>query len=699
MKLTIQRPQYLYEAGNKSENEDFIFPIEGKADSSSRLFIVCDGDSGSSNSKTDHGGIASQLLAMTIASQFSNLVKTGDADQDLIQKIVRYANDSLGKYLVKHPASEGIGASFSLLHLGESKVTVAWLGNSRVYYFNKTLKSVHSSDQWEENMEDPAPDALLTGLNSEIRVRTRYFTYEDLMPGDCFFLASSGMDQEVHVSSLKSVFTAANESGPEAIMDEISNLIVSGLAGENYSSYLIPIGEAKHKKQPEISERTSDASDSDSMPLVSAPVDSGLAGRKIGWLVGGVFTVILSLLLVVAYLEQQDKPFNNMLTEGDLHLQALKEANTTIGFAGSEEEALAARAAYDSALIIASTEEERRLILTRQSELEALLDTRPVTAIDLIDIPISDLNQSPAQYIKDGKQFFEAGNYPEALQAFWNAERKLKQKPTENLMLPAEEIAESYIRIASAMFASTHRDCELINEYYHKAFGYYTPAESPEWYRNAQENAETCVAVMASANTESSSADSTSAPQAISASEAIAAVTGESISANQADNPASTRGMLSRRSEDVPTSASARFRSLGSPEASEETMIELKRLLSEGKRQYIEAKTQNSAFLYATSANKLERSAQALDGPGAYLLAYMNHAGLGVDRDEQKALRYAQISARKKWAAGEYLYGHLLLERQNKRDSITAVSSLQMSANQMYSDAIKRLSELGIQLQ
>ena len=107
MKLNIQQPQYLYEAGNQPENEDFIFPIEGKADPNSRLFIVCDGDKGSSKSKTDHGGIASQLLAMTISSQFSNLVKTGDADQELVEKIVRYANDSLAKYLVHHPDSEG----------------------------------------------------------------------------------------------------------------------------------------------------------------------------------------------------------------------------------------------------------------------------------------------------------------------------------------------------------------------------------------------------------------------------------------------------------------------------------------------------------------------------------------------------------------------------------------------------------------
>lgn len=700
MKFAIKQPQFLHESGQKSDNEDFIYPIEGKANADSRLFIVSDGDRGKSKNKVDNGGTASQLIAMGIATQFSNMLKEGDADQTLLEKAVRHAQDSLTKYLERHPDSEGISASFSLVHFGDTKVTVAWLGDCRVYHFNKNLKAVSSSDQWEADMESPSPGARLTGYNSTFKVRSRYYAYEDLHEGDYFFIASSGMDQEVHDSSLKSVFNSTIENSPEQVMAEISNLIVGGLAQENYSAYLIPVGTpiggAETVKAGGFQGSTEKAKEETSA-IGGIPEDP--SGKRLGWVLGSVFAAAVILLLAFAYLETQDKPFEKLLTAGDMHLEAGKNSNTNIDFQGAAEEFEMARAAYDSAVSLASTEEERLLVISRQNELETFRKPNPGMTLTLVDSPLEELTQTPAQYIKDGKAFFDVSNYPAALQAFRNAERLLTATPDAKIDFPDEMVAQSYAAVASSNFATAERDCQQILSYYQTAFDYYKPGsndEHPEWYKNAQINVGSCDAALAAAKNDSiqSSGQNSRGLSPASATEAIASATKESATSGSTASrrvaPAATTTPASS------TSPSQRVRGTASPSVNPAELAEMKRLLSEGKRQYVEAKSQNSAFLYAASVDKLTRSAQALDGAGAYLLAYMHHSGLGVQADDDKALEYAQLAARKKWPAGEYLYGHLLLERKNKRDTITAVGSLKMSANQFYNDAIERLDELGV---
>lgn len=701
MKFALKQPQFLHESGQKSDNEDFIYPIEGKVNTDSRLFIVSDGDRGTSKNKADSGSTASQLIAMGIATQFSNMLKEGDADQALLEKAVRYAQDSLTKYLERHPDSEGISASFALVHFGDTKVTLAWLGDCRVYHFNKNLKAVSSSDQWEADMESPSPEARLTGYNSTFKVRSRYYAYDDLHEGDKFFIASSGMDQEVHESSLKSVFTSTIDNSPEEVMAEISNLIVGGLAQENYSAYLITLGNSTVESEPAKAggfKGSTEKVKAETTAIGGIPEDPG--GKRLGWILGTVFAAAVILLLAFAYMETQDKPFEKLLNAGDTHLEAGKNANTNIEFQGAAEEFEMARAAYDSAASLASSEEERLLVIARQNELETFRKPNPVMTLNLVDTPLEELTQSPAQYIKDGKEFVNVSNYSAALQAFRNAERLLAATPDADIDFPDEMVAQCYSAVANSVFATADRDCQQVLSYYQAAFDYYTPEsdeEHPEWYKNAQINAGACEANLAAARKDSiqSSQQNSRSLSPATATEAIASATKEPV---ETGSPASRRvaPATATPSSTSSTNSSQRVRGVENTTANAAELAEMKRLLSEGKRQYVEAKNQNSTYLYAASADKLTRSAQALDGAGAYLLAYMHHSGLGVQVDENKALEYAQLAARKKWPAGEYLYGHLLLERQNKRDTITAISSLKMSANQFYNDAIKRLEELGV---
>ncbi|MEZ4851591.1 MAG: tetratricopeptide repeat protein [Bacteroidia bacterium] len=155
-----------------------------------------------------------------------------------------------------------------------------------------------------------------------------------------------------------------------------------------------------------------------------------------------------------------------------------------------------------------------------------------------------------------------------------------------------------------------------------------------------------------------------------------------------------TRSLNETKTETASQPEATRRTGLTQPTQSPEKAAELEKYLATGKRLFVKARSSESGYEYRTSADNLENAMPNLDGPGAYMLAFMYHSGLGVDKDETKALKYAQISALKGWAAGQYLYGHILLLRQYPRDSVTAIQSLTKAADQNYLDAINRLSEL-----
>jgi serine/threonine protein phosphatase PrpC len=54
---------YLFEVGQKIKQEDYIWPVPGKANENDKVYIVCDG-AGS----FDNGGVASKLICQFIAN-------------------------------------------------------------------------------------------------------------------------------------------------------------------------------------------------------------------------------------------------------------------------------------------------------------------------------------------------------------------------------------------------------------------------------------------------------------------------------------------------------------------------------------------------------------------------------------------------------------------------------------------------------
>ena len=121
-----------------------------------------------------------------------------------------------------------------------------------------------------------------------------------------------------------------------------------------------------------------------------------------------------------------------------------------------------------------------------------------------------------------------------------------------------------------------------------------------------------------------------------------------------------------------------------------------KQHLRDGKALFERAKQNNSRSLYSESIEKFENAGSGIDGIGAYLLSVMHHEGRGGTKNEDKALEYASLSARKGYSQGHFYYAHLLLLREKRGDTITALESLKIAAQDDHIPAINRLNKMGM---
>ena len=119
--------------GKRENNEDCILPTQEAFKNDDKLFIVSDGVGGSNK-----GEIASEIVCSAISkyadSQFRKKDKLAKED---IKSAIKFTRDKMAEYISKNPQAEGMAATLVMAFLGKREITVAWCGDSRVYYFRK----------------------------------------------------------------------------------------------------------------------------------------------------------------------------------------------------------------------------------------------------------------------------------------------------------------------------------------------------------------------------------------------------------------------------------------------------------------------------------------------------------------------------------------------------------------------------------
>lgn len=692
MKILIKQPLALYESGEQPLNQDFIFPLVDQANPEERLFIICDGEGG-----TQAGDVASKLVALSIAKFFASTPPQGAIDQMYLDQALHAAEKSLSAYKESHAESQNMRTSLALLHLGEEQATLAWVGSCRVYYFDQKTQSLKIAGSEPGTTE---ASSTISGSELPAQIHFKYVPVAEIGPADYFFLASDGMLEQVDAQTLESLFKPGAKVSAEFLMNEIRNL-TQGFTRDNYSAYLVQVEKVSDPTVEVIADLTGGAVPTgirDAEPEVTA------AGSG-SWVRNAMFFLVLMLfvsLVLVAWFYSRPKGYDAFMAKGDAMM--------------AKENYSDAVAMYDSAIAHAPDPNLSDLAVGQRTKAIAMMDQD--TPID----PNVDLSETAEAYADRGNEFFENKNYLAAIKAYRQAEIAKEQQNDNITVIPKDKMAEAYIQLGNQYYEEKDRNCKNVLEQYELAFDLF---QSPELNVGDQqivtlalERADECNKLLgqgpsesmkllaaAQASGGSGGTNSRSVNPASSSQDANDASKGNLTALGDDQNKSSTPSSISTSPSTTTTNPTARVSSPQNrvaPQTENLTTrsldpakeVDMKRRLSDGKRLFVQAKDSESGYQYRISAENLEFAEPVLDGSGAYMLAYLYHMGLAGEKDVNKALKYAQRSAKLNWAPGQYLYGHLLLEREYPRDTVTAVQVLEKAANQNYLKAIERLSAI-----
>jgi protein phosphatase len=248
VKYKISTPQAIYELGKRDNQEDAIYPRLGEASSESRLFLVCDGMGGH-----EHGEVASNAVADAMSKYIREHFS---ADEVVTDTMLHSALEIAYQELDMHDSDEArkMGTTLTLLCLHRGGVTVAHMGDSRIYHLRPATGEIlyisrdHSlvMDLYqageisrEEMRTSPQKNvitrAMIPGADNRSKVDIAHIT--DVKPDDYFFLCSDGMLEQMSDSELLNIIAdnTTDEEKREVLVNATQN------NKDNHSAYLIHV--------------------------------------------------------------------------------------------------------------------------------------------------------------------------------------------------------------------------------------------------------------------------------------------------------------------------------------------------------------------------------------------------------------------------------------------------------------------------
>ncbi|MCI4666587.1 MAG: protein phosphatase 2C domain-containing protein [Bacteroidia bacterium] len=643
MSIRIKKPEALYEVGGRELNEDFIFPLQGEASAEERIFIVADGEGG-----PQAGDVGSKLLALTMAKYFQHPGPKGEVTQEFLDQALRISEGALSAHKDGHPEAKHMAMSMAMLHLGDTKATMAWIGTSRVYYYDSQNAVLVNPDSMIEGAK-PENQYLISGAENPQKLNSHSIAKDDLNHGDFFLLVTDGVRDQLNERNLETLFkssaVSAQQYNPLRVGTEINNLI-QNFTKDNYSAYIIQVekGESEEKKAvvaatpgqkvaPKREEKEEKKTDEH-----GAPLDSTRQSDIIRALTVAALAIFVIALLGWGGYRYFSNPYPRYMSQGNKAME--------------QKDYEKAREYFTKAL---KTKDPAKRQEARNN-------------LEKLDIALMN---TPDSRIESANGFIEEGNFTTGIDLYKKVLDVLDQQGNK---LQADQVrillGEAYLKQANEIYSKAEAadKCKEAHPIYEKGLT----------LLNLAGNNSVETDLIAEAN-----------KRAIACGKELGVkpTTPDGINARKVATNTNTKGNDDDKvAKMVPN---ARVTQPGSN-------VELKKWLASGQRLFVKARSSGSEYQYREAAQNLLNAGAEIDGSGAYMLSFMYHSGLGVQKDEAKALQYAQKSANKGWPSGQYYYGHLLLLREYPRDTVTAVQSLRKSADQNFKLAMQRLQELGV---
>jgi len=255
MKIKIYQPLAIHELGKRANQEDNIYPAEGKATEQDRLFILCDGMGGH-----EHGEVASQSVCQSLSSYL--LQQTDSAfqgmDDEVLKEALSYAYGELDKLAIAGDTRQ-MGTTLALLYFHAKGCTVAHIGDSRIYHLRLATHTLlyKSRDHslvydlyqagelsYEEMKTFPQKNVITRAMIAGDRNHPKpdVVRITDIQPGDYFFICSDGMLEQMEDEELLAIFSSDKTD------EEKRDLLVAATANnkDNHSAYIIHIEKVEH---------------------------------------------------------------------------------------------------------------------------------------------------------------------------------------------------------------------------------------------------------------------------------------------------------------------------------------------------------------------------------------------------------------------------------------------------------------------
>ncbi len=280
----------IWQLGQRSNQEDSIFPEYGKVSATDRLFILCDGMGGHSS-----GEVASQ----TVCSVMSESVFRHSPDAEGPFTAADFETVLSETYNALDAKDDGAGKkmgttlTFLKFHAGGS--LIAHIGDSRVYHIRpgKTAEETRILFQTEDHslvndlikVGELTPEEakyskqknVITRAmqpNMERRSKADIHNIEDIRPGDYFMMCSDGILEQLEDENIEYIFSdkGGNAKKKVEMLEKVTEH-----NSDNHSAILVHVTEVL----PSVAElKQISAASPEKVERAAATTASGKEGAK-----------------------------------------------------------------------------------------------------------------------------------------------------------------------------------------------------------------------------------------------------------------------------------------------------------------------------------------------------------------------------------------------------------------------------------
>lgn len=253
MRIHLNLPVAFSHVGQRTINQDTLYPPENAVNEQTQLFIVCDGMGGA-----DKGEVASQLLCDAMAG-YASAMNYPVLDKVHLRAALDLAYDAYQDYLSQNPLINRMGSTLALLQFHQHGVTAAHIGDSRIYQLRAGKIIFQTEDHKQVN------DMVEAGIITAVQAQTHPWRHRlsravvvksddneapskrpepdltaltDVRTDDYFFVCTDGVLEQVDNYKLEALL--ANNIPDQAKVTSLVALC-DGQTKDNYSGYLIGV--------------------------------------------------------------------------------------------------------------------------------------------------------------------------------------------------------------------------------------------------------------------------------------------------------------------------------------------------------------------------------------------------------------------------------------------------------------------------